>query len=421
MKRTMFVVAVICCIFLLSGCTKENFTGGSVTLNVYTSFGEEDGNYDTYQTLTKQFQEEYDVVVEDHSAVSNEEWKESILSLFSSGEEPDVLFFFVGRDAEQLIEGHQVMDLDTIREIYPSYGANINSSILDTIKASDGKNYALPVSGYWEGLFINKDLFETYDIPIPDDWDSLLYTVSAFKRKDIIPIAVSLGEVPHYWFEFLIYNHTGPASHLTTIPTAENPLPKSWVDGLTDLFTLYQMGAFPHDTASITDKESFTLFQEKKAAMVLDGSWSVGKITDKENVIIIPFPAKKDEARQSPDMIGGFSMGFYITEKAWNNSEKQKAAVDFVCAMTQNDSLISFNSNGTAAPISARSEAAANPLLKSIASVSSEATAYINAMQDTMNLSARNNLFKKIPDIAAGNITIEEALKDFILLSQQGN
>lgn len=413
MKR-IIIVSIIFCIFFFTGCNKNNQTSETITLNVYTSFGESDGNHDTYQALIKQFQEKSNIVIEDHSAVSNEEWKMSILSLFNSGKDPDVLFYFSGTDAESLITEHKVIDLATIRESYPSYGTNINSSILDTMKASDSKNYALPVSGYWEGLFINKDLFDEYDISIPDNWDSFLEAISAFKEHDVIPIAVSLGEVPHYWFEFLIYNHTGPASHLNTIPTLNNPTPKAFVDGFNDLITLYQMGAFPPDTAMISNVEAFTLFQNKKAAMVLDGSWSVGQIQDTDNVMLIPFPTYENSPRQNTDMIAGFSMGFYITEKAWNDPLKQKACIDFINTMTSNDSIFMFNKNGTISPVSAKPHTTANSLLQSIALVNSEGTAFISAVQDTMNISARNTLFSRIPDIVSGAISIEDALNEFV-------
>ncbi len=418
-KKQIILFASIFCLTIIIGCSREpDLNKNQVVLNVCTSFGEGDGHYDTYQNLIRDFEKNSGVLVADHSEISSEEWKGNVLSSFSSREEPDVLFFFTGQDAKTLIESQQVVDLDTIRTVYPSYGNNINTSVLNTMKADDGKNYALPVSGYWEGLFINKDLFTQYDLPIPDDWDSFLDTISAFRQNGITPIAVSLGKVPHYWFEFLIYNYSGPAGHLTSAPTADNPLPESWIQGLTDLQTLYRMNAFPENTEELTEMEAVALFQDKKAAMLLDGSWRVGNITDKEQVILIPFPSK-GEARINTDMIGGFSMGFYITAKSWNNPDKQKAAVDFINAMTANESILEFNSSGSASPISARTSKGSDPLLQSIITVNSQATAYIGAVQDTIELPVRNAFFEKIPAIASGTLSIEDALNDFFELNDK--
>ncbi len=423
-KKQHFSIRIcVLCIFLLCGCfygctSKKTSTTGDITLNVCTSFGEGDGRHEIYQSLLTQFETDSGISVSDESEISNEAWKESILSRFTSGEIPDVLFFFSGQDAETLVANQEVIDFDTIRASYPSYGSNINTSILNTMKASDGKNYALPVSGYWEGLFINDDLFEQYDISIPTDWDSFLDAISAFDEQGIIPIAASLGEVPHYWFEFLIYNHSGPAGHLSSVPTTTNPLPDSWVNGLTDLKTLFDLHAFPENTGSITEKEAFALFQDKKAAMLLDGSWQVGNITDTKNVRLIPFPTKADCARQNTDMIGGFSMGFYITKQAWDNPDKQKAAVDFIMSMSTNESILSFNSNGSAAPISVPAQEGSNPLLQSISTINLEATAYIAVVQDTIDVSVRNALFLEMYDIANGTTSIEDALHDFVLLNE---
>lgn len=419
--RSRFFVIVCCTFFafVIYGCSPEKDSSQKdITLNVCTSFGEGDGHHDIYMSLLEKFEDDSGISVLDESGISNEEWKKSILLRFSSGEEPDVIFFFTGKDAETLIEDGQVVDIDTIRSVYPSYGSNINTSVLNTIKASDGNNYAIPVSGYWEGLFINNDLFEQYNIPIPEDWDSFLNAVTAFEQQGIIPIAASLGEVPHYWFEFLIYNYSGPAGHLASVPTLENPLPDSWTQGLTDLKTLYDLHAFPDDTDTISEQDAFNLFENKEAAMLLDGSWRVGNISDTDHVKLIPFPAKSGESRQNTDMIGGFSMGFYITKKTWDDPERQKAAIDFILYMASNDSILDFNSNGSASPISASAEADSSPLMQSILSVNGEATAYITAVQDTIDLSVRNALFGQMYGIASGSVSIEDALNEFVELNE---
>ncbi len=42
------------------------------------------------------------------------------------------------------------------------------------VKAEDGVNYCVPVSGFYEGMFVNKDLFDEYGLELPTDWDKFM-------------------------------------------------------------------------------------------------------------------------------------------------------------------------------------------------------------------------------------------------------
>ena len=82
------------------------------------------------------------------------------------------------------------------------------------------------------------------------------------------------------------------------------------------------------------------MFTDDKAAFLLDGSWKVGGIvgscqSDPEDPSTIDadklshfdvtyFPGKGN--RKTTDMIGGLSMGYYITTKAWEDPDKKAAA-----------------------------------------------------------------------------------------------
>ena len=66
----------------------------------------------------------------------------------------------------------------------------------DALREADGKVYAVPVRGYWEGLYVHTDLFEQYNAPLPKDWDSLLEAIRIFRENDIIPISISHGCEP---------------------------------------------------------------------------------------------------------------------------------------------------------------------------------------------------------------------------------
>lgn len=302
-----------------------------VTLKTVSMFGGTDPNAEVYQAINKEFMEENDwVTIEDNSQTSDEDWKAAMAADFSVGNEPDVFQFFTDATANTILATDKFVTLEEIRAEYPEYAQDTLDSALEAVTNPDGVQRAVPTTGYWEGLFCNKDLFDQYNVELPTDWASLVTAIETFKENDIIPIACSLNNVPHYWIEFLMLYAAGEEDY-TSIPETA---PEGWVKGLETFKTLRDMGAFPADTDTVDDAYTGQLFKDKKAAMQLDGSWYAGGIEDTENTVVIAFPGVENQKAQAGAMVGGISSGFYITKKAWEDPDKREAAVKFVEAHT---------------------------------------------------------------------------------------
>lgn len=318
-----------------------------VTLQTVSMFGGTDPNAETYQAIIEEYKAAYPyVTVEDNSTPSTEEWKQSVAADFAAGNEPDVIQFFTDATADQIVASGKLMSIDEIKAEYPDYAADTLPAAMAAVTNTDGVSRAVPTTGYWEGLFCNKDLFDQYELALPTDWDSLVTAIEVFNENGIVPIAVSLNEVPHYWIEFLMLYAAGPEEFVTVPETA----PEGWVKGLEALKTLRDMGAFPVDTDTIDNALAGQMFNDKQAAMQLDGSWYAGGVADQENTVVIPFPGLEGQKAEAGAMIGGMSSGFYITKKAWDDPDKRDAAVKFVMAHTNKDSVQKYwGGNGSAA------------------------------------------------------------------------
>ncbi|MEG1947942.1 MAG: extracellular solute-binding protein, partial [Lachnospiraceae bacterium] len=136
--------------------------------------------------------------------------------------------------------------------------------------------------------------------------------------------------VPHYFVEYLMLYTAGEDGY-TSIP---EKAPAEWVKGIETLKTLRDMGAFPEDTDTVEEAYVIQLFNDKKAAMILDGNWRIGGVTDQENTVVASFPGVENQKAKKGAMVGGISSGFYITKKAWEDEAKREAAVKFVEAHT---------------------------------------------------------------------------------------
>ena len=263
-KKMMLVLAAITAV---SAAYAVPAMAEGVTLNVTTTYAGEDGNAQNYKDSVAAWEAESGKKVEDSSATSDEAFKSRIVTDFEAGSEPDVLFFFNGVDSNQFVEQGKVVSVDEIREVYPDYASNMKDDLLGASPV-DGVNYSVPVNGYWEGMFVNKEVLEAAGVELPTadtTWDEFLAACEAIKEAGYTPIAASLQEIPHYWFEYAIYNFQSPETHNTVPESVDDEYGKAWVDGLNDIKALYEAGYFPENTLTATDAETFQLFTGDKA------------------------------------------------------------------------------------------------------------------------------------------------------------
>ncbi|MGM9586592.1 MAG: ABC transporter substrate-binding protein [Candidatus Limivicinus sp.] len=398
-----------------------------VTLNVVTSYGGDDGNRKNFEAAVKSYEEATGNKVNDGSATSNEEWKAKVLTDFETGSEPDVLFFFTNADAEPFISAGKVVSIDEIRAEYPDYATNMKDSMMAV--ASDGKQYAVPSSGYWENMFVNKSVLDACGIEVPGPdytWDQFLADCQTILDNGYTPIACSLVEVPHYWFEFAVMNN-GSLDNQLEVPTVDadgklvdDAAAQKWIAALNDLKELYELGYFPKNTLTATDAETVAMFGDGEAAFLIDGSWKVGHFVENyadtlDDYVVSYVPGKGD--RSASEAIGGISMGYFITRKAWDDPAKREAAVEFVSHLTSDEVLSTFVTTEVTALVNGAKPSGLNALQQSAADANASITGVVGAVQDTITGEAKGDLFANIQNVVTGKMTAEEAVESAIKLN----
>lgn len=402
-----------------------------VELNVTTTFAGEDGNAQNFKDAVAAWCAETGNTVADTSATSDETFKTRVATDFETGSEPDVLFFFNGADANSFIEAGKVVSIDDIRAEYPDYASNMNDDLI-TASLVDGKKYAVPVNGFWEAMFVNTEVLDAAGVAMPGadyTWEAFMEDCQKIKDAGFAPIACALGNIPHYWWDFSIFNHTGPENHLTVPESADSEGGQAWVAGMEDIKGLYEAGYFPENTLSATDDETFAMFTDGKAAFLIDGSWKVGGIVgacqsdpedpatldqaklDKFDVTYVPTTG---DARKATDLLGGLSMGYYISTKAWEDPDKRAAAVSFVTYMTS-DEIVPVFAQHTASALKnapAVDESQFNSLQVKSMAMMSGATSLTGAVQDIFQGDCRVSTFDGMPEIVTGKVAAVDAVAE---------
>ena len=374
-----------------------------VTLRTISCFAGTDGSAGEYVAILQRDESETGNTVSDRSSTSDEAWKTAVLKDFAAGNEPDVLFFFAaGADSAPLLS--RVVPLAEISADYPE----LNLKEDDALREPDGKVYAVPVRGFWEGLYVHTDLFEQYNAPMPADWDSLLEAIRIFRENGIVPIAVSLSDIPHYLAEMALLACASREDLLARPKTFEE-VPASWIEAMGVIRELAEAGAFADNAGSTYESESTELFLRKKAAMQMDGSWLDSAFSSgmMDTLAVLSMPLRNGNGT-ADNYLGGVSMGFYLTRRAWD-SARRDAAVALFAELTSEESIRELGSSS----LSGR-------LLDSAEDMRAGRN-MVSPLQDAMNNKAREVwLLECIPAVAEGTMTPEECWRKVMAMNPFG-
>ena len=397
-KRLTGILGILLILCLFTGASADGitlktvscFTGANAAANAYVEI------LDRYESMTGN-------TVRDYSSASDEAWKTSVLKDFAAGNEPDILFFFAaGADSAPILS--RVVSLEEINREYPEIGLKET----EALREADGKVYAVPVRGFWEGLYVHKDLFEHYGAPLPEDWDSLLEAIRIFRENGIVPIAVSLSDIPHYLAEMSLLA-CACAEEQQARPRTYEEVPASWLEAMAVIRELAEAGAFAEDAGSTYERDSTELFLNKQAAMQLDGSWLASSFTPEmmATMEVLPMPLHNGKGC-SDCYIGGVSMGFYLTRRAWE-SGRRDAAVALLADLTAEENIRRLGNTTISGHLLESSEELR------------DGRTMVGPLQDAMNNRAREVwLLECIPAVAEGRMTPEECWRQVMSMDPFG-
>ncbi len=306
----------------------------TVSLNVFTLFEEEE-----YHTLVDDFaRQNPDIIIDQQVHSGGEDATQSLTLQLDSEDTPDIVFFYTGESAAQLVQEGLFVPVSEIRRDFSDYAGDILPAAIHSAAGTGAETgtYAVPVRGFYEGLFINTDLFDEYDVALPDTWDALLHAIDVFAAADILPVATSLSQTPHYLLDHLILAEGG-AGDFGSLPANADEVRKSWYAAFDRLSVLYEHRAFGTEADTLSDAQATELFLTNRAAMRPDGSWLAARLAEEgraESTAVLPFTGVPGGT-----LVGGFTSGYYITRSAWEDGFKREAAVRFVNAMTSRQSV----------------------------------------------------------------------------------
>lgn len=428
-KYTMLFMVFIMFAATFSSCTDSeqymvyyddsHYAGNKkVTLRFINTWGGVDPQSDLLNQFFKEFMEQHPKIEVVNESVFGEDFLPKLKTDFASGNDPDVFGLYPGSDIRALIKADKVADLTDLLAENPEWKNSFKKNAW-SYTTIDGRIYGLPCEVIFEGLFINKDLFKWYDIKIPETYEELKQAVIAFKTHNIIPIAYNSLAEGTFLYQNIVADLGG--GDAVRNPICNGRVKDCYIKGMYIMKELYDLGAFPDPEKSfkMDNKERDTLFLNKHAAMIAQGSWFIGRIENiyRSNIDIIPFPSMDGSNPKAKPLIYGFGGGtFYMSKSAWDNIEKREAAILLLKELTSREWAPKFTEAGMLSNINTDfSSYNNNPLRKKGLTLIEEASELIGPPDSFVNRTGWEDIIvQQFPFVLAGKKTPESVWDEYV-------
>ncbi len=263
-----------------------------VTNMVYNSYQSDPAPRQVDADIVKMFQEKYPNISVTQSTVAHEDFKQAIRAYLTSSTPPDVMTWFAGNRARFFIDKGQILD---ISDVYKSEGWDkAFPKGFQALSTVDGKQYFVPTSYYWWGMYYNKKVFEKYGLQPPTTWEEFLKVCETLKANGITPIVSGTKNAwpAAAWFDYLNMRVNGPEFHINLMLGKEkydDPRVKKVFEYWAELIN---KGYFIDNAASYDWQEVLPEMLQDKAGMYLMGQFVMDSIPEdqKANYDFFRFP-----------------------------------------------------------------------------------------------------------------------------------
>lgn len=186
MKKKLLALTMIATLSLsLVGCGKKE-TGDTskndnkeVTIQFMHSLVEQE-RQTVVQSIIDDFEAENPGIKVEQMPVNEDDYDTKITALGGSGELPAIIE--LSQDQAKLNAKNQFTNLDAVNSVIKDKGeAEFFDGVLDVSKTEDGANYVgVPVSGWVQGIWVNKAMLADKGFEVPTNWDEVLKIAKAF-------------------------------------------------------------------------------------------------------------------------------------------------------------------------------------------------------------------------------------------------
>lgn len=205
------------------------------------------------------------------------QFKEFIKTRFAAGDASDVILMHPGL-SDIISYGKAGYLMDIANEPWIS---NFSEASLKAT-SMDGKVYGIPNDMNVMGVYYNKEIFEKLSIATPANWDEFVAAADKINQSGVLPIAIGNNDG---WMTLAALYTVAPATVYHAMPDFDAKLNDgsatfagAWDDAVTKWFSLSDKGYLTAKSTGVSLDQAQQAFATGKAAMYIDGSWSLAGI-----------------------------------------------------------------------------------------------------------------------------------------------
>jgi raffinose/stachyose/melibiose transport system substrate-binding protein len=364
--KKMLAVLILCLMILamISGCGKtdgsstDKDTGGTptkaadtptsgaadteseepITLTFLNKYPED--NYLPYfKDAVSSYMDQHPNVTIEMENVSDQEIKDKLSVMASSGTMPDIFFSWSGEYVKKYARSGLALDLTSYLEEDTDWKSSFLPAFLNN-STFDGHTYGIPYRSSVIYMLYNKSIFTELGLQVPETYDKFLEVCEALKAADITP--VSFGDSQTWYSAWWIGQFNAMMVNPDTITTDYNPESGAFTDEgyIKSVQTFLDLNSKGYFGKNVNSKDYYQVREEfiaGLAGMILDATaqFSVYEEPMGDSFGYFKFPVMEGEDGDPGAITGGAEV-YCIS----SDCEHKDAAVDFVKYMTSLEQAI---------------------------------------------------------------------------------
>jgi multiple sugar transport system substrate-binding protein len=193
--NSLCFVLIIVFSIVLSGCGNKTTTDDGRTIVEFMHSSVEQERLAVINKLVAKFEKENPDIKIKQVPVEEGNYNTKVVTLARSGNLPAVIE--VGNDYAKVMEKDELIDRKSVNKVLDHVGKeNFYEGAIDLLGTEDGKSYTgVPVSGWVQGIWYNKEMLKAKGMKEPKDWNEIMEVAKAFTDKSSKKYGIAIPTV----------------------------------------------------------------------------------------------------------------------------------------------------------------------------------------------------------------------------------
>ena len=338
-------------------------SGGSLEISILTLFNNPtaDANAVGHYTMLEKFKKDHPNVKINYEAIPHDEYETKMKTYISGGQYPDI-FMAKGTMIPQLVDDGVIYTAKQVMDLVSGWEGQFKGGVFDDFTYKNTA-YAIPMQmGNNHNIYWNSEIFRECGITeFPADYTAFAAAMDKIKAKGYTPIVLGNKAnwlVPSLFLNTIVYRYTGADWYYSLRANRGAKFTdKPFVDSVALLQQMAQQGYFNTDINSIDQHQMYTVYYNKKAAMMVDGFWGVGTFLNEmpKDVLaatrIAQFPAVPESmggggAKYATINQAAAGWGYISTQRKNDSAEKRNLMAQLLYYITNSEEAKIVVENG---------------------------------------------------------------------------